>query len=111
MVVWSASQRPAKLAVRLGDGLFVDARDAPPHQRIALQFSVLVTISAKPLTIVVAEFVGEADSDAVVGKSPQFFDQPVIKLPRPLTVEKSLNGSAAGEELSPVSPLAVRGVG
>ena len=97
MVVWSASQRPAKLAVRFGDEMFVDARNASPHQPVGFEFPVLVTISAKPLPAIVAEFVGEANSDAIVSKSPQFFDQPIIKLPRPLTGEKGLNGFAAGE--------------
>ena len=84
MVVWSAPQRPVKLAVRLGDGMFVDACDAPTHQAVGVELPILVTISAKPLPAVVAVFIGEADRYAIVGKGPQFFDQPIIKLPRPL---------------------------
>ena len=111
MVVWSAPQRRVKLAISRSDGMFVDACDTPAHQPIGLEFPILVTISAKPLPAVVAVFVGEADRDTVVGKGPQFLDQPVIKLSRPFAGEKGLYGFAAGEELSPISPLAVRGVG
>jgi hypothetical protein len=90
--------------------MFVDACDTPAHQAILREFPILVAISAKPLPAVVVVFIGEANRDAVVGKGPQFFDQPVIKLARPLAGEKGLYSYAAGEKLRPISPLAIRGV-
>src|SRR4051812_20394949 len=106
MVVGSPSQRPVKFAVSLGNGMFVDACDTQTHQAVGVELPILVTISAKPLPAVVMVFIGEANRDAIVGKCPQFFDEPIVQLARPLAGKKGLYGISAGQEFSAISPLA-----
>src|SRR6266481_8507586 len=53
-------------------------------------------------------FIGKADGDAIVAERPQFLDQTVIELARPLAPKKCDDLLAAGEELTPVAPSARR---
>ena len=89
MIIRSAAKRPMILAIRFLDRKIIDARESQPHQAIIIEFPILVAVGAIPVSRVVVPFVGEAHSDAVVGKSPQLFDQPVVELFHPLAGEKS----------------------
>ncbi len=79
MVVRPTTKRPAKLAVALGDGLLVDARDTALHQPVCVELPVFVAISAKPMAAVVVIFIGEAYSDAVTRVRRYFLDEAIIE--------------------------------
>lgn len=80
MIVRPATQRPVKLAIGFGDRQVIDACETPMHQTIRRELPVLVSIAAKPVSAVVMPFIGVANGDAVLGKRPELFDQPVIEL-------------------------------
>ena len=70
MCIGAAAQRPIELALRRGDGMLADTRNAPLHQTILVEFIVFVAVSAKPGGAVIAIFIGEADGDAVAAEAP-----------------------------------------
>lgn len=111
MIVWPAAERPAKLAVELGDGLLVDAGVGVAHQAIGVGLPALVAIGAEPVAAVVTIFLGVADGDPVVREGPQLRYQAVIQLRGPLPFEKDLGLVAAAQELGAVSPTGVGCVG
>src|SRR5690242_13060962 len=59
MVVRTASERPAVLAVGLFDGKIIDAGDAPPHQAMLVKFPVLIAVASKPEAAVIVPLIGE----------------------------------------------------
>jgi hypothetical protein len=89
----------------------VDAGFAPAHQAVIVKLPLLVAVCAKPIAEVVAPLVLEADCDAVVVECPKLFYQPVIELFGPLAPQKFDDRLSPGEELGPISPAAVFGVG
>src|SRR5262245_29338076 len=111
MIVGPAAERPAVLAVSLGDRMFVDAGDAPLHQAVGIELPVLVAVGAEPEAVVVVVLVGDAHGDAVAGGGPQFLDQAVVELARPFAAQEGLDLGAAVDELGAVAPLAVGRVG
>jgi hypothetical protein len=111
VIVGPAAERPAELAVGLGNRVFVDAGDAPLHQPIRVELPVLVAIGAEPVAAVVTIFIGEADGDTIARMRPNLLDQAIIEFPRPFAGQKSLDLIAAGDELGAVSPTTVSCVG
>ena len=55
-------------------------------------------------------FIGEAHGNSIVAETPEFFDEAVVQLPRPLSCQKRNDGRPSLEELGPVSPCAVHGI-
>src|SRR5271170_5238287 len=108
MVVGAAAQRPLKFAVLHADRQIVDRRMARRRQAILVELPVLVAIRTKPVARIVVPFVSEADGDTIVAKRPQFLDETVVKLARPLAPKKRGDLLAPGEELGPVAPPARR---
>src|SRR5262245_42430989 len=105
------SQWPAVLPLAFVDRKVVDARDAPPHQAALVEFPVLVAVRAEPAPGCVVPFVGEAHRNAVAVAGPQFLDQAIVELARPLALKESDDLAAASQELVAVAPYAVRRVG
>src|SRR4029453_4710279 len=56
-------------------------------------------------------FIGVADRDPIVGKSPELLDQPVIEFPCPLSAEKRHDLGAPADEFGAVPPMAVWRIG
>ena len=71
----------------------------------------LVAIAAMPLASGVVPLVLESHGDSVVGERPEGLHQTVFEFPFPLAGEKLLNLLAAGNELAPIAPDRVFGVG
>src|SRR5215470_15508471 len=88
-----------------------DAGEPPAHQAIRVELPILVPVGAKPMTAVVMPFIGEAHRNAVTCESPDFLDEPIVELARPLAPEKLYDFLPAGEELGAVSPDAVFRIG
>ena len=106
MIVGAATQRPMIFAILLADGQIIDRRMARGRKAVLVKLPVLVAIGTKPVAQVVMPFIGEADGDAIVAKCPQFLDQTVIKLARPLAPKKRDYLLSADEKLGPVAPPA-----
>ena len=100
-----------EFAVRVDDRMLVDAGDAAPHQPVGIELPVFVPIGPEPGAAVVVELVGKAHGDAVSPEGPEFLDQAIVELARPLALEEGFYGFAALEELGAIAPLAVRRVG
>src|SRR5437867_8190870 len=111
MVVGPSPQRPEELALAFLDRQVVDAGVAVRHQAGVVEQPVLVAVAAVPVAAVVVPLVGEAHGDAVALEGPQFLDQAVVELARPLALEQRLRGGAAHGELGAVAPAGVRAVG
>ena len=111
MVVGAPAEKPAELAVCLGDRMLVDAGDAAPHRPIGIEFPVLVAVGAKPRAAVVVAFAGEAHGDAIAGERPEFLDQTIVVLARPRALEERFYRLLSVDELGSVPPLAVGRIG
>src|SRR4051812_6070454 len=99
MIIRSAPERPMKLAIGCVDWQIIDARKAPLHQTVLSKLPVLIAIGAKPIPGLVVPLIRKADGDAVVEKGPEFFDEPVFQLARPLT------GQEGDDLLPPICEL------
>src|SRR4051812_5943250 len=71
MVVGPPAEPPVVLAVGFGDGMFVDAGNAPLHQPVGVELPVLVAVGSEPEAVIVVILIGEAHGDAVAGAGPQ----------------------------------------
>lgn len=67
VVVWTAAQRPAELAVLLADRMLVDAGVAMRHQPVLGELPALVAVGPELLTALVVVLLGVADGNAVAG--------------------------------------------
>src|SRR5690348_12301027 len=76
-----------------------------------IELPVLVAVAAKPVPTIVVPLVGEPHRDSVLAEGPDFFDQPVIELARPLARQERLDGLPALEKLRSIAPAAVGRVG
>src|SRR6202030_54187 len=110
MIVRAAAQRPTIFAVFLADRQIIDRRMAGGCEAVLVELPVLIAIRTKPAARIVMPFVGEADCYPIVSKRPQFLDQTVIKLVRPLAPKKCDDLLPADKELGPVAPSARRDV-
>src|SRR5262245_54184329 len=89
--------RPVEQSLGLIDRQVVDAGDPPLHVSFGVELPVLVAVRAEPLPRGVMPLVGEPHRDAVAGERPQFLDQPVVALLRPLALEELDDLGAASE--------------
>src|SRR5665213_1388449 len=110
MVIGPAAERPMEFALRLLDGAVVDRREAPLHQTGRVELPIFVAIGTEPESSVVVPLIREADGNPVSVERPQFLDQPVIELPRPLAGEEFDDLTAANREFCAIAPLALFGV-
>ena len=105
-----------------GDGDVVDGGVAFAHQTIVVKSPVLVAVGAEPCAAFALVLVDEAHRDATLRMRPEFLDQPIVPLVRPLLTQKLFNflpkmtrigitRLSAFEELAAVAPLRVLAVG
>src|SRR5438552_2703998 len=111
MVVRSAAKWPVVFSLAFGNRQVVDARNTAAHQPGGVELPVLVAVGAKPVAAVVAPFIGEAHSDAVVVPGPDLLDQAIVELPCPFALEEANDVAASDNELGPIPPDAVLSVG
>ena len=104
MVIRAAPERPVIFTFAFTNRQIVDAGMANGHKAVILKLPVFVTVRPKPVAGIVMPLVGEANRNPVAGKGPQLFDQPVIKLARPLAGQKRDDLFPADRELGPVAP-------
>ncbi len=74
-----------KFAIALLDRQIIDARDTTLHQAMLIKFPVFIAISTVPMTGVVMPLIGKTHGNTIILTSPEFLDQPVVELPRPLS--------------------------
>src|SRR3954469_24198537 len=113
-------QRSAALGLRaraedaplgLLDRDVVDARLAAAHVALVVELPLLVAVAAPPLPRRVATLVLEAHGDPVLRERPQVLAQRVLMLALPLAAQELDDRRAPAQELVPVAPLGVLGVG
>ena len=67
MIVRTTTERPEVLALGLADGQVVDARKAAPHEPVAVEFPIFVSVRAEPVTaVVVPQFATRKESISTV---------------------------------------------
>src|SRR5262245_34726019 len=108
MIVRPPSERPVILAIRGSNGKIIDARDPPAHEALLIELPVLVAVRPKPAARVVVPLVRETNRDAVALARPEFLDQSIVELLRPLAGQELLDGFPTGEELRAIAPDAIR---
>src|SRR5215510_5331442 len=111
MIVRATTERPVIFALTVLDRQIVDAGNAPPHQTFRVEFPILISVAAKPVTGVVVPFVCKAHSDPVLPERPHFLDQSVVELAIPFAREKRLDLRATMNEFGAISPDAVGRIG
>src|SRR5262245_61925378 len=110
MIVGPAPERPAELAFGLRDHDVVDAGMPAAHEAEFVELPVLVAVGAEPVAGVVVPLVGKTHRDTRAFAGPDFLDEPVVELLRPLALEEFDDGRTAGKELGAIAPRAVDGV-
>lgn len=108
MVIGSATKRPVELPLRFFDGHVIDTCIATPHEPIGLEFPVLVSIRAEPISRVIVPLIGVTNCDPIAFMQPQLFDESVVKLLVPLPLKKRLSLSSAIGEFRSIAPLRIR---
>src|SRR5215471_452165 len=98
-------------ALALVDGHVVDARLPAPHQALLVELPQFVAVAAIPLPGGVVRLVLEADGDAVSVERPQVLAEGVVEFAGPLPAQELDDLRAAVQELVPVPPDRVLGVG
>jgi hypothetical protein len=86
----------------LGVGMFVDADETCGHKAVSVEAPIFVTVGTKPVTAVVAVFVGKSHCDEVAGEGPQLLDKAIVQLSGPLAGEKCLDFLAPIRKLATV---------
>ena len=104
MIVRAAAERPVVFAVGFLDRQVVDACMPMRHEARFVELPVLVAIAAKPAARIVVPLVGKAHGDAVFGKGPQFLDEPIVQLARPLALQELANGFTPNGKFGAVAP-------
>jgi hypothetical protein len=100
-----------ELAIALLDMKVVYARQAALHKAVARELPVLVPVGTKPVFGIVAPSVAEPHGDPVALECPEFLDQVIVKFLCPFARQKRDDPGPAMDELRPVPPIAVGGVG
>ena len=95
MLMFSKAQK----ALGTVDGPVVDRCLTALHQAVGREFPEFVAVRAIPLAVFVVPLVEKPHGDAVVGKTPQLFFQPIIEFSGPFALQKFADGIAALEEL------------
>src|SRR5271168_74818 len=111
MIVRPPAQRPVEFAIGLLNGQLIDACMARIHQTLIVELPIFIAVSAKPVSRVVAVFIGKADRDAVAVKSPKLLNEAIIEFPGPLSSKKRDYLLPPGRKLGAVSPTRIDGVG
>ena len=62
---------------------------------------------AKPVSRIVMPFIPEANGNPITLKRLKFLEQSVIERPSPLALQKTDDLLSSGDELGPVTPLAL----
>ena len=107
MIIRPAAERPVEFPFVLADRQVVDARMPKGHQPVVVELPVLVAVRTEPVSGVVVPLIGEADGDAVAREGPQFLDQPVIKLARPLAGQECNDLLVGRSKFGSVPPAAL----
>jgi hypothetical protein len=91
MIVRTAPQSPAILALRLLEWQIVDGRELQAHESVLIELPIFIAIRAEPIAGVIVPFIGKAHCDTVSLKSPNLFDQAIVKFFRSLAFQKFEN--------------------
>src|SRR5262249_13243441 len=111
VAVGTAAERPVVFALALFNRKIIDAGNTQLHQAVLVEFPVLVAVAAEPVATVVVPLIRKTNRDAVIVKSPNLLDQPVVELALPLARQKPFDGFAALQKLDAVPPAAVARIG
>jgi hypothetical protein len=79
VVVRASAQRPLVLSLYFLDRKVVDARDAAAHEPPFIKFPVLIAVGAKPISRIIAPFVGETYSNPIGIVDPEFLDKTIVE--------------------------------
>src|ERR1700730_17081176 len=110
MRIRTAAKRPMIFSFRLFDRQIVDRCISKSHQTVVIKFPILIAIGAEPISGIIVPFVGEAHGDAIAGKGPKLFDQPIVQLFRPFTFQKLNDLLSSTWKLRAISPTRIDGV-
>src|SRR2546429_3592867 len=107
MRIRTASEWPMKLALRLLDWQIIDACEPQTHQAMFVELPIFIPVRAEPITRVIMRFIGESHRNAVSVVSPDFFNESVVQLFRPLALEESNDFLPSVYEFRAISPARV----
>src|SRR5215471_8547073 len=111
MVIRTAPQGPAVLALSFLDRQVIDAGQTSAHEPILGELPVFIAIGPEPVARVIMPLIREAHRNAGVMKGPELFDEAVVQLFGPCALETLDNSLAPYQELAAVPPRAVQGRG
>src|SRR5215467_12615749 len=98
MVIRTAPQGPAVLALSFLDWEAMDAGQTTAHQPVRGELPVFMTIGSEPMRRVIMPLRREAHRDAGVRKGPERFEKAVVQFFGPCTLEELHNGVAPRQE-------------
>src|SRR5215475_1491091 len=105
MIVGTAAEGPMIFAIVFTNGQIVDAGDSTAHVTFLAEFPVLISVGAEPVSGIVMPFVSKSNGDAILLKSPKFFDEAIVELLVPFTGKELNDGVASGEDFGTITPV------
>src|SRR3954467_10046212 len=84
VIIRPSPEWPAEPALGLRDYHVVDAGVPLAHESELVELPVLVAVGTEPVVGIVVPLVREAHGDARALEGPDFLDEPVVELARPL---------------------------
>src|SRR5215831_1227156 len=80
MVIRTAPQGPAVLALSFLDRQIIDADQTTAHEPILGELPVFIAIGPEPIARVIMPLIRKAHRNAGVMKGPELFDEAVVQL-------------------------------
>jgi hypothetical protein len=111
MVVGTSAEGPVVLALGILDRQIVDRSQVQAHEACIVELPILVAVRSEPASGIVVPFIGKSNGDAIAFRNPEFFDQSVVELLRPLALQKRDDLLPSVNEFRPVPPAGVDRVG
>src|SRR5882762_5600731 len=111
MIIRAPPERPVIASFAFLDSEVVDASKPQPHQAVGGELPQFVAVAARPTTVFVTPFIGEAYGDPILPAAPNFLDQSIVQFAQPLAPEKRFDGLASLQKLASITPTAVACIG
>src|SRR5699024_1108593 len=98
------AELPVKLPVSFVDFDVINAGMSTRHQPVAIELPVLIAVGAVPLAGGGLGFIAVPNSNPVIGKRPEFFNEPVVQFARPFLLQKLHDLIASLQKRIPIAP-------
>lgn len=80
------------------------------HQALIVEFPIFIAVRTEPVSAIIVPFVSEPHGDSPIGERPELFDETIVELTCPFSLQKFHDLLPAIDELRTIPPAARRGI-